>query len=105
MRQNRIRDQGVGGSNPLAPIKQSSLASVRYSDGASGCYFGRESSGGSTEGTQLLGRDSFHCCLDRLVFWMHIALRDGNVTVTGKVGERESIHLRRPPRQAGSFQV
>src|SRR5207249_3492355 len=39
-----IRDQGVGGSNPLAPTKQSSLVSVRYSDGAGVCYFGLESS-------------------------------------------------------------
>src|SRR5438093_3049471 len=78
-----VRDQGVGGSNHLAPMKQGSLVSVRYSDGAGVCYFGLESSGGATEGTQLLGRDSLHCCLDGLVFRVNVPLCNRNVAVAG----------------------
>src|SRR5438105_15419116 len=98
----RAPGSGPGGRRfkSSRPDLQSSLLSVRYSDGAGVCYFGLESSGGTTEGTQLLGRGSLHCGSHRLILGMHIAFRDGNIAVSGKIGQREGVHLRCPSCQA-----
>src|SRR5215475_11653187 len=63
-----VRDQGVGGSNPLAPIFQSSHFSVNCSDRNRSRHSDFSWGGGSFEGTHMLGRSSFHSGSYRFIF-------------------------------------
>src|SRR5262245_33628839 len=48
---------------------------------------------------------AFHCCFDGFIFGMNIPFRDGNVTVSGEVGQGEWVHFRCPSRKAGVAQT